>query len=480
MLMNAMKSGACFLLLFLFLPGWNNAQDMVPEVMETAVAARKTGGAELTDELILERLLKLPNTCVAPRVTAVVRSYIETYVNRRTDKARIMLGRRLTYFPLFEQKLKEYGAPTDLKYLAVVESALNPLAVSRVGATGLWQFMPATGKEYDLLQNPTLDERSDAVKSTEAAAKYLKDLYDIYDDWALALAAYNSGPNRVNAAIKRAHSRNFWQIQRYLPEETRNYVPAFIAASYICNYFALHGLEPEIPEFDEQLTSWVRVNETLTFQDISDATGLSLQVIENLNTGYKRGLIPASERGHFVLLPQRVMPAFVNWLNSRGSGRTYAADDNIRFIGGDLGDGKYAHITITATQSEPIDRLADRYGCNGEHLKTWNQRAELQVEAGEKLKIWRPIRVLKHEQTRIEAPPAVAATTTRKQTKPEGAATKPAAPPPPTQPQSVFHTVQRAETLRDIARNYQVKESDIQSLNKFANLKVGMRLKIKA
>jgi membrane-bound lytic murein transglycosylase D len=478
MRMNVIMSGRNLLLSFLLLPFLIDAQNMIPEASEPeiAVAGLGSGSAELTDDLILERLKGLPNACVPPRVTAVVKSYIQTYVSRRTDKARIMLGRRLTYFPLFEQKLKAHGVPTDLKYLAVVESALNPLAVSRVGATGLWQFMPTTGKEYDLLQNTTLDERSDAVKSTEAAAKYLKDLYKIYEDWALALAAYNSGPTRVNAAIKRAHSRNFWQIQRYLPEETRNYVPAFIAASYICNYFALHGLDPEIPEFDEQLTTWVEVNETLTFQDIADATGLSQEVIKNLNAGYKRGLIPASEKGNTLMLPQRVMPAFVNWLNGRGGNRTYAVDENIRFIGGDLGDGKYAHISITTTQSEHIDRLAERYGCNGEHLKTWNQLTNNYVSAGQKIKIWRPIRVLKHEQTRIEAPAAAAA---RKPAKTENTPAKPAVVPPPP-PQPVFHTVQRAETLSDIARNYNVKETDIQALNKFSNLKVGMRIKIKA
>jgi membrane-bound lytic murein transglycosylase D len=143
----------------------------------------------------------------------------------------MMLGRRLTYFPLYEEKMREYGVPEDLNTSSVVESALNAKAVSRVGATGLWQFMPSTGGEYGLHTSSAVEDRSNPVKSTDAAARHLRDLYKMFDDWALALAAYNSGAGRVNSAIKRAGSRDFWQIQKFLPMETRNYVPAFIAAT---------------------------------------------------------------------------------------------------------------------------------------------------------------------------------------------------------------------------------------------------------
>ena len=458
-----------------------SAQDIVegqledPEPGTAAVAA----DAALTDNVILQRLNLASPNCITPRVTGVVRGYIQGYVRHKTDRSKTMLGRRLTYFPLFEQKLKEYELPSDLKFLSVVESALNAKAVSRVGATGLWQFMPATGKEYDLQQSTVVDERSDAVKSTDAAARYLKNLYKIYDDWALALAAYNSGPGRVNAAIKRAHSRNFWTIQRYLPQETRNYVPAFIAASYICNYFYLHEIDPEVPEFDEQLTTYIKVYEPITFKSIADATGVDLNVVRNLNAGFKKDYIPASTDGYYLLLPQRVMPAFIRYLNDQGGEHQYLLDENIRYIGTDYGDGKYAHITVTVSQSTDINSLAEKYGCHAEQLKTWNRLTDTRVEAGQKLRIWRPIRVLKHDNTRIEAPAAASKkpTATKPAAKPAAAAEAPApAPAPP--PAPVWHTVQRAETLSDIARQYNVSEARINMLNKFSTLKVGMRLKI--
>lgn len=168
----------------------------------------------ITDAELRERLGSL-SSCLELRATGVVKGYIKTYVQIQTEKTRNMLGKRLTYFPLYEAKFQEYGVPEDLKFLSVVESALNAKAVSRVGATGLWQFMPSTGGEYGLRTNSAVEDRSNPVKSTDAAARHLRDLYKQFDDWALALAAYNSGAGRVNAAIRRAGNRNFWSIQRF-------------------------------------------------------------------------------------------------------------------------------------------------------------------------------------------------------------------------------------------------------------------------
>lgn len=213
-----------------------------------------------------------------------------------------------------------------------------------------------------------MEDRSNPVKSTDAAARYLKALYKQYNDWALALAAYNSGPGRVNAAIKRAHSRDFWQIQRYLPVETRNYVPAFIAATYICNFYALHDLDPVMPQFDEQMTDYILVYDGLSFRDIADATGVNYNTIKTLKPGFRRDYVPPSTTGHFVVLPQRVMIPFVRYLNGLG-GHNYSFDNNYYVEPLHLGDGKYWQKVVTVTQPDLVENLAKKNNCHPEHLK---------------------------------------------------------------------------------------------------------------
>lgn len=439
-----------------------------------------------TDTELRERLGKLRG-CLDLKTNAVVKGYIRTYVQSKTEKTRVMLGKRLTYFPLFEEKLKEHGLPADLKYLAVVESALNATAVSRVGATGLWQFMPYTGKDYDLLQNSAVDERSDAVKSTEAAVLYLKHLYKQYNDWALALAAYNSGPGRVNAAIKRAHSRDFWKIQPFLPKETQNYVPAFIAATYICTYFPLHNISMVEPDPDEQLTTYIRVHEAISFQDIADATGLDYGMIRTLNAGFKRNYVPQSEKGHYVLLPQRVMPAFLRYLNGLG-GRRYTIENLKATPNTNLGDGRYWQLNVSVQQTDHIDQVATMLGCHPEHLKAWNSLNDDVVQAGQRLSVWRPVYVFKHSPLRIEAPKQddAAAKRSNASTTPTSTAT-PAPDPVPVLKreeaekfkQYQYHVVRRNECLDDIARQYGTPTETLRKINNCDTITIGMRLKVK-
>lgn len=461
--------------------------------------------ADISESLVAKGVLPLPteaelrerlsylSSCVELKSHPVVKGYIRTYVQVKTEKTRTMLGKRLTYFPLFEQKLKEYGLPADLKYLAVVESALNPHAVSRVGATGLWQFMPATGAQYGLHTSSVVEDRSDPVKSTDAAARHLRDLYNLYNDWALALAAYNSGQGRVNAAIKRAHSRNFWSILNYLPQETRNYVPAFIAATYICNYYTSHGLVPYEPDYDEQLTNYIKVYEGMSFRDIADATGIDYQTVKTLNPGFRRDYVPPTAAGHYVILPERVMPAFVRYLNSLGS-RTYSLESKDNYVNSDLGDGRYWQRFISVQQPDHIETVAQKLGCNADHLKAWNNLSSNYVYNGQSLKILHPVYVQKHTSGRVEAP--VQNTSAAKPKKNEGAtrptttATPPErtnVPPPiivsledsPRKGEFQYHTVQRNESLEDIARQYATSAASIKKLNDLETLKVGMRLKIR-
>lgn len=489
-------TGALWLAVALFFVSFGTvtAQDEadLPEPADSLdlLVAKGIGYAPpITDAELRERLGNLKG-CLPLKANGVVKGYIKTYVQVKAEKTRTMLGRRLTYFPLFEQKLKEAGLPLDLKYLSVVESALNARAVSRVGATGLWQFMPYTGKDYDLQQTGTVDERSDAVKSTEAAVRYLKHLHAQYNDWALALAAYNSGPGRVNSAIKRAHSRDFWTIQRFLPTETRNYVPAFIAATYICNYYQLHNVEVIEPDYDEQLTSYIRVHENISFRDIADATGVDYGVIRTLNAGFKRDYVPASEKGFYVLLPNRVMPSFLRYLNGLG-GRRYVLEGLSATPNTNLGDGKYWQLSVAIQQADHVDRVASMLGCHSEHLKAWNDLRSDYVQAGQNLKVWRPVYVFKHSPLRIEAPKQDAA----KSKKLETGQAKPAQgdklseaddPVPVLKPgdaeqfkQYQWHTVRRNESLDDIARQYGTPSDVLRKLNNCDTISIGMRLKVK-
>ncbi|MBK9338886.1 MAG: transglycosylase SLT domain-containing protein [Lewinellaceae bacterium] len=460
----------------------------LPDLSETPDLLVAKGGALPlpTEEELRERLGKLRG-CLELKTNPVVKGYIRTYVQSKTEKTKVMLGRRLTYFPLFEEKLKEYGLPADLKYLAVVESALNAKAVSRVGATGLWQFMPYTGKDYDLLQTSAVDERSDAVKSTEAAVRYLRDLYKQYNDWALALAAYNSGPGRVNSAIKRAHSRDFWVIQKFLPQETRNYVPAFIAATYICNFFPMHNLDMVEPDPDEQMTTYIRVHEAISFQDISDATGLDYGAIRTLNAGFKRDYVPQSEKGYYVLLPQRVMPAFLRYLNGLG-GRRYTIESLKATPNTNLGDGRYWQLTVSVQQADHIDRVASMLGCHPDHLRAWNNLTDDQVQAGQRLHVWRPVFVFKHSPLRIDAlnPEAGKAKKTESGGSPAVSGTLAADPVPVLKREEAeqfkqyqYHTVRRNESLDEIARQYGTPAETLRKLNNCTTVTIGMRLKVK-
>jgi membrane-bound lytic murein transglycosylase D len=503
-LKNAVFYWSVLFFAFLTVPLFAQTDEVIqdadlPDPIDTngTLVAKGAATPYLTDAELRERLSYLSG-CLELKTNGVVRGYINTYTQLKTEKARTMLGKRLTYFPLFEQKLKEYGLPADLKYLAVVESALNPKAVSRVGATGLWQFMPSTGAEYGLRTSSVTEDRSDPVKSTDAAARHLRDLFNQYNDWALALAAYNSGAGRVNGAIKRAHSRDFWAIQRYLPKETRNYVPAFIAATYICNYYSSHGLVPYDPDFDEQLTNYIKVYEGMSFRDIADATGIDYQVVKTLNPGFRRDYVPPTTSGHFVILPERVMPAFLRYLNSLGN-RVYTLENNNDFTNPDLGDGRYWISLVNAPQAEHIDNMAQKIGCNADHLKAWNKLASNYVSPGQSLKIIHPVYVQKHAALRIEAPAqgnsagkprkneALPATATATNNRPNQAAPSYEAPPSLLRKPSEsarsgefqFHTVQRNESLEDIARQYATTVESLRKLNGLQTVQVGMRLKIR-
>lgn len=258
-----------------------------------------------------QRLHRMPTIIEMP-YNEVVQQFIDRYSGHLRRSVSYMLGAQNFYIPIFEQALETYGLPLELKYLPVIESALNPKAVSRVGATGLWQFMVTTGKQYGLEVNSMVDERCDPVKSSYAAANYLSDLYKIFGDWNLVIAAYNCGPDNINKAIHRANgAKDYWEIYPYLPKETRGYVPAFIAANYIMNYYCDHNICPMVTELPLK-TDTVVVNKDLHLEQIAQVLNINIQHLRNLNPQYRRDIVNGLNKPMTVRLPATLIGSFID------------------------------------------------------------------------------------------------------------------------------------------------------------------------
>ncbi len=266
-------------------------------------------------ETYVERLKRLPTIMEMP-YNEVVQKFIDRYSGRLRYSVSYMLGASNFYIPIFEEALEAYGLPLELKYLPVIESALNPKAVSRVGATGLWQFMLTTGKQYGLQVNSLVDERRDPVKSSYAAAHYLSDLYKIFGDWSLVIASYNCGPNNINKAIHRAGGKkDYWEIYPYLPRETRGYVPAFIAANYIMTYYSLHNicaLKTDLPA----KTDTVMVNRNLHFSQIASVLGIDIDMLRTMNPEYRRDIVPGNSKPSAVKMDMTDVTRFIDLQDS--------------------------------------------------------------------------------------------------------------------------------------------------------------------
>ena len=261
-------------------------------------------------EVYLDRLRRLPNLIEMP-YNDVVQDYIDQYTGRLRRSVSFMLGVQNFYVPIFEEALEAEGVPLELKYLPVVESAFDPMATSRVGAAGLWQFMVPTAKHYGLTVNSLLDERRDPIKSSQAAARYLKDLYKSFGDWTLAIAAYNCGRNNVLKAIKRAGgARDYWAIYPYLPRETRGYVPAFIAANYVMNYYCDHKIPP-MKTIAPAETDTVTVSRNLYLAQVAAACNLDVETVQAMNPQYRAGVVPGNSQPCALRLPVQSIDRFL-------------------------------------------------------------------------------------------------------------------------------------------------------------------------
>ena len=361
-----------------------------------------------TDAELIERLQAIPTTIEMP-FNSVVRQYIDMYTGRKRSLVESMLGMSLYYMPIFEQAIEKEGIPIELKYLPVIESAMN--AVSRAGAVGLWQIMLPTARGLGLEINTLVDERRDPVRSSEAAARYLRELYDIYKDWSLAIAAYNCGPGNVNKALRRAGDdarKDFWAIYPYLPRETRGYVPCFIAATYVMNYYNKHNISPALAK-KPIVTDSVHVSRRVHFQQIADILKLPVEQLQVLNPQYRKQEIPGTpERPWPLVLPANQTYAYIMSEDAIAAHNAdlYARRDVVEPATGMEArpatvDGQEGEWVVTedvkwhkVRRNETMASIAKRYGVSLKSLKRWNGNIR-KPRRGQSVKIVSTKRVFK-------------------------------------------------------------------------------------
>ncbi len=445
---------------------------------------------EYSADVISERLYNLPMV-ISMDYNRYVQRYIEVYTVHRREQVSRMLGLAHLYFPIFEEELDRMGMPLELKYLSVVESALNPHARSRVGATGLWQFMLGTARVYGLKVDSYVDERKDPYKSTIAAFKYLKNSYNEFGDWLLAIASYNCGPGNVRKAIRRSGGQmDFWKIREYLPRETRGYVPAFIAATYVFNYAADHNIFPEYPEFSLETDTIHLKQIDITLAELSDALAVDLDLLRNHNPELKLDRIPYTAESYVLRVPPETAVRYASQEREL-RGKYGQKRDQLppevaaRYAAESAASTSSARSTSTSDYSPPagtilvyytvrngdvVGSIAEKYGVSARQIANWNNLRRYRIRVGQKLKIY---------TTQQKAEQAGARTAQERRQ--ASVTLAPTAPAPVGQ--AVYHKAVRGDTLWGIATKYpDVSLSQIQALNPgldASDLKIGMNIRIK-
>lgn len=340
-----------------------------------------------SDSVYMERLANMP-TIVPMVYNQPVRSVIDRYAVRHRALVSYMLGIMQYYAPIIEQALDYYHVPNELKYLPVIESAFNPKAVSRVGATGLWQFMFTTGKLYGLNQNSLVDDRIDPVKSTWAAAHYLSDLYSIFGDWTLAIAAYNCGPGNINKAIRRSGGKtDFWDIYWALPRETRGYVPAFIAANYIMTYYEDHGICP-MESALPLATDTLMLNQNIYLKQISEVCDVDMETLCALNPQYKEQIIPGGFSSSSLRLPMDKIPVFLDMGDSVYNYRRAEFFPPQKMVEVNPVKTSKGYTVHKIRPGETLGSISRKYHVSVAQLKKWNGLKSDRIQAGRTLKIY--------------------------------------------------------------------------------------------
>lgn len=439
---------------------------------------------DFPDSVYIARLQDIPSI-IDLSYNKIVRNYIHVYTKNRRENVESMIGLSEYYFPKIEEIFESYGIPTELKYMAVIESALNPRAVSRVGATGMWQFMYGTARMYDLTVNSYIDERRDPIKSAHAAALFMKDLYAMFNDWTLVIAAYNCGPGNVNKAIRRSGGkRDFWEIFYRLPRETRGYVPAYIAAAYTFNYYKEHNLTPRYPELPIA-TDTIVVNDNLHLKQISEVLNIPLKALRDLNPQYKQDIIPAKSESQAITIPLQYVGQFIDLEDSIFNYKDsiyFNADHTIK------NPKKSYHVPqaptnrdkliYTVKSGDNIGFISSWYNVKASDIRYWNNISGNMIRVGQKLNIYVPkgkashyanINTLSFEQKQK----LIGKSSERTET----------VLPEANNNDYIYYKVKYGDTLWDIAKKYSdVTESDIMKLNNMTSgksLKAGQYIKIK-
>ena len=388
-----------------------------------------------------------------------IKAFINLYLNKKEEQTSRMIGMADYYFPLFETLLDRYELPLELKYLAVVESALNPVARSRAGAVGLWQFMYSTGKLYDLRVTSFTDERKDPVLATHAACRYLRDLYKMYDNWELALAAYNSGPGNVNRAIRYSGGkRTYWEIYPYLPRETRGYVPAFIAVNYVYNYYKEHGIKPTPFELKYHQVDTIHVHQRMTLKELATYVDEPTSRLAQLNPVLKGQTIPGSQAGFPVFLPMEKTQLLAAILDSV---ETHKA----KVLAEQKPTYTYETVYHYVRRGDALSKIARRYGVSVTSLKQWNRLRGTTIRVGQRLAIQRRVKVYASAETSEKADKKEVA-------QPRKAATAVADNKPEKTPEYLYYTIQPGDTLWEIARKHQgVTVTQLKKMNSVYNVR---------
>lgn len=426
--------------------------------------------SSVPDSVYMSRLKDM-NSFITLPYNEIVKNYIILYAEKMGERFENMLGLCSYYMPIFQETFDRYNLPEELKAMAIIESALNPRAESRAGAKGMWQFMYGTAKQYGLHIDSFVDERMDPVKSADAAARYLRDAYDIFGDWNLAIASYNCGAGNVNRAIRRSGgSRAFWDIWPFLPRETRGYGPAFVGALYAMKYYKEHGMRPAAVELPVHVDTF-KINKMLHLRQVSEMTGAPLEQLKNLNPQYKHEIIPGNEREYILRVPYNYTNAFIDNEDSlyRHKADVYFNPATIKKIK-DGGDGERIYYKVKS--GDYLGKIASKYRCSVNQIKRWNNLKSNNIRVGQRLIIYRGGRVT---STSTSSTTSQSSTSAAKTTAP----VQKSVPVDPSAEYTVY-TVKSGDSLYLIAKQFpRVSAQNIMDFNGIgSNIKPGMKLKI--